>query len=227
MVRTLSFTAWFLFSHCRISSLLLGPTAANELCITFQFGIVNTNGFDAAAIFNMVNNTLKTGLIIATENVTIDVLNASFPDARLLRYRNNEHSRVNIEKVNSFHVFPLDVIDSKIQDGLVLERPVNGDRILASYSDSQGRTGNSRITRRLVVYTQSLPPIILSIVDNDFCPSETPDKTKCQIVSAVTCVFLEEGDDRQGIREVLSGGIQASIKSGEFEEAIPAEHRLQ
>lgn len=55
------------------------PTPEALTCVNFQYGVKNTGGFSADDIFNEVNNTLKTGLLIATRNVTIEVLNATFP----------------------------------------------------------------------------------------------------------------------------------------------------
>ena len=55
------------------------PTLEALTCINFQYGIVNNVGVTAQDIFNEVNNTLKTGLIIATRNVTIEILNETYP----------------------------------------------------------------------------------------------------------------------------------------------------
>ena len=55
------------------------PTPEALTCVNFQYGIGNDDGFTADDIMNEVNNTLKTGLIIATRNVTIETLNATFP----------------------------------------------------------------------------------------------------------------------------------------------------
>ena len=198
------------------------------MCITFQFGIVNNVGLDADDIFKMSGNTLKTGLIIATENITIKSLNAGFSDERLLRYR-NEKPLANAGVIQNLYGAPLDAVDSKIQDDLALHGGLSEDkhRQLVAKMVSKWRGGLKTATRRLAVYSSSLPPVILSIIDNSFCPSATPDITRCQIVSAKTCVFLEEGDDRQLIRDELSKGIQASVASGEFEAAIPEVHRLE
>lgn len=48
-------------------------------CVNFQYGISNDDGFTAEDIFNEVNNTFKTGLLIATENVTIETLTEAYP----------------------------------------------------------------------------------------------------------------------------------------------------
>lgn len=170
-----------------------------------------------------MDNTLKTGLIIATENVTIESLNASFPDARMLRHGN----RRNVESLKRNHVFLLsDDFTSRLPEGILLDGPANNARQLAYHAGSGIHSGILGSGRRLVFYTDLLPPVILSIIDNNFCPTEDPENTKCQIVSAQTCVFLEEGDERQEVRDELRRGIQTSIATGAFEAAIPEEHRL-
>lgn len=55
------------------------PTPEELTCVDFQYGIGNSDGFSADDIFNEQGNTLKTGLIIATRNVTIETLNTTFP----------------------------------------------------------------------------------------------------------------------------------------------------
>jgi len=194
------------------------------LCITIQFGIVNNVGVEADEIFEMSGNTLKTGLIIATENITIKSLNAGSSNERLLRNR-NEKPLMKADVIQSLNVAPLE--DSKFQDDLALNGMLNKGRQLVANMGSKWRVGIKTPSRRLAFYSTSLPPVILSIIDNSFCPSATPEITRCQIVSAKTCVFLEEGDDRELVRDELSNGIQASVTSGEFEAAIPEEHRLE
>lgn len=176
---------------------------------------------EAEDIFTMSGNTLKTGLIIATETVTIQSLNAG---GRLLRYRNDKPV-MKADVIQSLNVAPLD--DSKFQDDLALNGGLNQGRQLVANVGSTWRGGIKTPSRRLAFYSSSLPPVILSIIDNSFCPSATPEVTRCQIVSTKTCVFLEEGDDRELVRDELSSGIQASVTSGAFEAAIPEEHRLE
>ncbi len=190
----------------------------------------------ASDIFNMVNNTLKTGLIIAATNITIDILNASFPNnERLLRFRQqyrHGHAATGGRQhvVRSFGdkklIVPLDFFESNFPVGFVLEE-IPGDRRRLVYlpQSRQGPTW-SQLARRLVQYLDSVPPVITQILDNSFCPSQTPEVTRCAIVTSTVCVFLDEGDDRQNVRRVLGEGIQASVMLGEFEAAIPEEHRI-
>lgn len=55
------------------------PTISGLLCIKFQYSLGNELNLTASDIFNEVNNTLKSRLIIATEVTVTNILNASFP----------------------------------------------------------------------------------------------------------------------------------------------------
>jgi len=55
------------------------------LCITFQYELVNNRSLSADDVLNENNNTLKTGLIEATETLVIRILNETFP--RIARAR--------------------------------------------------------------------------------------------------------------------------------------------
>lgn len=84
-----------------------GPTPDELTCVDFQYGIGNSDGFTADDIFNQVGNTLKTGLVIATRNVTIETLNTTFPreevGRRLQRNMQRHHWPLKSStKVNTF-----------------------------------------------------------------------------------------------------------------------------
>lgn len=49
------------------------------LCITFQYELVNNRSLDADDVLNEVDNTLKTGLVEATETLVIRILNETYP----------------------------------------------------------------------------------------------------------------------------------------------------
>ena len=181
------------------------------------------------------------GLVIALENVTIETLNASFPSGgRLLQQRELRGSRhataVSDSKLRRqwpTHglIVPLEVFGSRLPPGFIIEVPdsgVEGDGRDLAYMPKSLHQGSSRphLSRKLVYYTDDFPPEVEAIIDNPYCPTPTPDVTKCQVVTSIVCVILEEGDDPIVVRQTLTGGIQASIQSGAFEEAIPNEHRL-
>jgi hypothetical protein len=97
------------------------PTPEALTCVTFQYGIENSGGFTAEDIFNEVNNTLKTGLLIATRNVTIETLNETFPrddnssiSQRFLQTENMDRSKHYLEDPT-----PGDRVDSPIYDAYI------------------------------------------------------------------------------------------------------------
>lgn len=218
---------------------LKGPTSENELCIDFQYGIINNGGVDADEIFNMENNTLKTGLIIATTNVTIETLNASFPEnERLLRYRQRADGETmvttrtrefGIPGRKSHLIVPLSFFGSHLPSGVAIEAEgtAPSDRGLVYVPQNWYSTSKTQFTRRLVFYLDEVPPVILAVINNPFCPTETPEVTRCAIVTSTVCVFLQADDDPTTVRTELRRGIQASIANGEFEDAIPDQNRIE
>jgi len=139
----------------------------------------------------MNGNTLKTGLLIAQEQITITTLNSTFPRTQR---RMKEESVANEEESRK----------------LVRANGLNVEQ-------------NSR---RLVFYTKDFPVTINSVLDNNqFCGRFSTD-VQCAIIASTSCVILEEGDDEQQVRSGLLAGIGLRITNGEFEAAIPPEHRL-
>jgi hypothetical protein len=221
------------------------PTADNLTCVSFQYGIVNTAGFDAEDIFNEVNNTLKTGLLIATRNITIETLNETYPRdgaERLLRRRSKQQNqwsffggkggREAALQYDGFgkrvfrHVVPLKDFEYApmiSENDVEAKQPENTKgRRRTVVLPSDDRHSDSNVSRRLVFYTDDYPVIINAIVDNPFCEAGV----SCSIVSSTVCVLLEEGDDEEEVRDVLVDGIREAILNGDFEAAIPPENQL-
>lgn len=226
------------------------PTPEELTCVRFQYGISNDNGFSASDIFNEVNNTYKTGLIIATRNVTIETLNATFPrdgTGRLLREISNwrhrskplvRYGQANKEGLGSLGTRGLHVAnlqDSDLQSFVLRESKPgkslrsDGNRRRAVYLPQEEADGEgidvSQLSRQLVFYTDEYPVTIDAIIDNPFCgPSNSV--TRCAVVASTVCTLLEDGDDEGQVQIVLLTGIRVSIRNGDFEDAIPPEHQL-
>jgi hypothetical protein len=224
-------------------ALLLFPVPTPEAltCVGFQYGIQNSAGFDADDIFNEVNNTLKTGLIIATANVTIQVLNASYPrqdveDNTSRRNLKSQQGQVHrhllratkqMERYNgngivtNFIATSPEAISAPVQEQ-------HQQRSLAYLPQSPSATTSEdswgTISRRLVYYTYEFQPVINNIVDNPFC--DAPEGFLCAVVDTTVCVILEEGDDEDEVRNTLLAGISTAIEDGTFSAAIPPEHQL-
>jgi hypothetical protein len=227
------------------------PAPEPLACVSFQYGISNDNGFSASDIFNEVNNTYKTGLILATRNVTIETLNATFPrddSGRFLREESVWRHRINpldrygqankeelkFDSLGSLGTRGLHVAnlqDSKHLQFFVLRESTrsNGNRRRTVYLPQQESDGEiidvSQLSRQLVFYTDEDPVEIDAIVDNPLCEPENP-VTQCAVVASTACTVLEDGDNENLVKVVLLAGIRLSILNGDFEDAIPPEHQL-
>jgi hypothetical protein len=220
-------------------SLFLLPLLEDLLCLNFQYGLVNNAGYNASDLFNEVNNTLKTGLIIATRNITIEILNGTYPRSeRLLRRGYARHGEI-VYKHEAYEEFGRETHSFRLVVPLHKFDLASNEKVqAANLGRDQGRRRTAYLpsktrqvpttdgipdARRLVFYTDDYPPLVTAIINNPFCSD--PD-TLCAIVSSTICVLLEEGDDEEEVRRVLLTGMQAAIASGDFEDAIPPEHRL-
>ena len=177
------------------------PTPEALICVTFQYGVSNNNGFSAEDLFNENGNTFKTGLLVATETVLINVLNATSTGSRQLRGVEEDHP--------SGHIRP-------VMQEMSQRRAASMDRI-SSYSNSMGRR------RKLVFYSDEWPVTIDAIIPNPF---SCPTNSDCAVVSSTVCVLLEEGENEVSIREFVLDGIETAIESGAFEAAVPPENQF-
>lgn len=218
------------------------PTPDALTCVNFQYGIQNDAGFDADDIFNEVNNTLKTGLIIATENVTINVLNASFPRTDDRRWRRNRRnlnkssqlqghadrhllrSKERMERYNGNTAFAIAINLMNENRGTQVQDQRRSLVYHTQSSNDDHHFSSLSTARRLVYYTDVFEPVINNIFDNAFCGA--PEGFQCAVVDSTVCVMLEEGDDEDEVRATLLSGISAAIVDGSFSAAIPPEHQL-
>ena len=227
------------FSNVR----LVEPTPDTLVCVNFQYGIENDAGYDAEMIFNEVNNTYKSGLIIATSNITIQSLNETYPQDQERRRKKRIQSQQQQQKqkqqqkqssshrgltVKDIGGFQLGEISSTENDSSKERRrrravylPDTSSQIDSSSSIDDNNVNNNR---RLAFYTDSYPPVINSIFDNTFC--QVAEGILCAVVDSSVCVILEKGDDEVEVKDALLNGIAKSIRDGSFESAIPSENQL-
>jgi hypothetical protein len=228
----------------------IAPTPENLTCVRFQYGISNDNGFSASDIFNEVNNTYKTGLLIATRNVTVETLNATYPrdgSGRFLRgesdwrhhieppLRNDQANKKELKFEGFGGLGTRDLQDYNLQSFVLHESKPgkslrsNGNRRRTVYLPQEESDDEmidiSQLSRQLVFYTDEYPVRIDAIFDNPFCRPSNPI-TRCAVVASTVCALLEDGDDEGEVGDVIIAGIQISIKNGEFEDAIPPEHQF-
>jgi hypothetical protein len=225
------------------------PTPELLTCAMFQYGISNNNGLTGDDLFFERGNTFKTGLLIATENITITILNSNFP-RRYLRegsnsgrlsnlFTNNEPSptprksgEFGVPEYRVVHVFSLegssnDSLGKSVPHSLAHDEDTSSKRRTAYLPYEKTSLEVQRSMRKLVIYTEQYPITIDSIIDNTFCPGNVENpSTQCAVVSSTVCVLLEPGDDVQQVRTILVRGIQDAVQNGDFEAAIPAENQF-
>jgi hypothetical protein len=219
---------------------LVEPTPDTLLCVNFQYGIENDAGYDAEMIFNEDNNTYKSGLIIATGNITIQSLNETYPqDQKGGRYlqktiqsqqqqqqqqQSSSHRGLNVKDIGRFQQDEIGIENDSSKERRrrrAAYLPDTSSQIDSSSIDDNNNVNNRR---RLAFFTDSYPPVINNIFDNAFC--QEPEGIVCAVVDSSVCVILEEGDDEDDVKDALLYGIQKSIQDGSFESAIPKENQL-
>mmetsp|Transcript_1124 Transcript_1124/g.2394 ORF Transcript_1124/g.2394 Transcript_1124/m.2394 type:complete len:399 (-) Transcript_1124:198-1394(-) len=193
------------------------PTPSDLVCVNFQYGVENTDGFSSEDIENEVGNTYKSGLLTATRAVTINALNATATQLR--KHAKNPRRTLSAKPVRS----GLAVVDL----GFIRDAPSDKPE-QHKYEQRTRRTAHLAESsrerrRRLAFYTDDHPPIIRNIFDSAFCPTEG---VVCSVVDARVCVMLEKGDREKKVRESLVEGIEQSFRDGSFEDAIPEADRL-
>ncbi|KAL3902729.1 MAG: hypothetical protein SGILL_010720, partial [Bacillariaceae sp.] len=209
------------------------PTPEGLSCVSFQYGIGNSDGFTADDIFNEVDNTLKMGLILATRNVTIEILNSTFPrDGRRLQRDNREQGRLASSDRN-LYIADLAQFQSMGSGGtrsfeaLLPSNTIakhDFPRRRAAYLPSFLNHNGMDDRRRLVIYSDDYLPVINAMFSNPIC--EDLAEFECSVVDSTVCVLLDEGDNEQEVQSALLAGIERSIVDGTFQEAIPPEHQL-
>jgi hypothetical protein len=192
------------------------------VCFSFQYAIANNVGLDAQDLWYERNNTLKTGLESAARNITIQALNATYP-------RDEESTRLLLESTPRARMSksrPQESPQHKRSEGTVQGcASSNPNKDSQKGRSAPGGANEKSIRRRLVLYTNDHAIEITAIVDNRFCAKASPDM-RCAIVTTSVCATLEEGDEKDGVRQAILGAIMREIATGEFEDAIPPENRL-
>ena len=215
------------------------PTLAPTLppkCVSFGYTLENQAGLTAQDILDGNNNTVKVGLEIATRTTTIQILNETFPKTASLGGRSANDNLLRRHRHRQ-----LELLKSAPRAFEVAAQEtfgVEGARKILNTFEDELNTQNRRETnerlltrllfpnsRRLVYYTDELPPVVTNVVDNPFCPRGDEDGiTLCQLVTTEVCVVLEEGDDPDLVQSALVAGFRDAIQTGEFFQAIPPEH---
>jgi len=189
-------------------------------------------------IENGINNNVKEGLIIATQEVTMQALNDTIPadleGQRALLF--HDTTSIRSKTLDPLQYF-VTITDGEfiVEEDYTLAKNEYGQssngrwkdeghqrRIPAVSPPGESSTENDRL---LAFYDYSYPPVITDVVDNPYCP-EYDEGITCSIVFTKVCVVLEEGDDEDEVKDELLDGIQLSFQDGTFENAIPSYDEL-
>lgn len=205
------------------------PDPGDLLCIDFGYSFENQLNLTAEDIMTSNGTDIKTGLLIATREITIKILNETFPQRNSISDDTESRRGRQLDKVS--RAVELAVIDIYSQQGMNAQTPVRVDPQTA-WSRSDRAFMRLRLlsseyrNRRLAFYSDRFPVTILSILDNPFCPQGTADGTTlCAVVQSQVCVILEEGDDRDIVRSTIVSGIRLAVNSGEFWQLVPPEFK--
>ena len=79
--------------------------------------------------------------------------------------------------------------------------------------------GHRHGRRRLVIYTDLLPIDIYLVLDDPTCPPRS--SIECLVIFTRIRLLLEEGDDQEMVRDLVSQGMRNSFADGSFIAAIP------
>lgn len=205
------------------------PTVAatapvDPICILFQYSIENDEGLTADDILNGFNNTFIDDLTIATRDTTIRVLNETLPRASerrgLRRDQKSDHAIPHLGFA-SLMKYELDEFSSS---SFVDDENTNGRRramyLPSNLGEQTGITVINSDNRRLAFYTDSNPPVILDVIDNDFC-AESDEEISCAIVDTKVCVFLDIGDNAEEVKDIMLEGFRNAFQNGSFQGSIP------
>ena len=189
------------------------PSAAeiNLLCFSFSYTLGNTAGFSAEEILFETNNRIKQGLLVATRNITISVLNATMTGTPRMNIFGKNNMKGGMRSL-------MEAVSTRYSD--------KSDQVTQRWSkefhpsvESSSRHQSSH-TRHLAFYTDDHPARIGNVVDSLFCYDK--NDSICVSVFSEVCVVLAAGESASAVRTKLIQGFRSSIESGAFNHAIPS-----
>ena len=90
--------------------------------------------------------------------------------------------------------------------------------------EEEYQDGHRHDRRRLVIYTDLLPIDIYLVLDDPTCPPRS--SIECLVIFTRIRLLLEEGDDQEMVRDLVSQGMRNSFADGSFIAALPDRRRL-
>lgn len=241
---------------CIIASCPTEPTFDDLLCVNFLYGLTNEKGFDASDIFDMVNNTFRTGLEVATRAITIRVLNETFPQRRFAPLITDHQVDVVEHDVN---VPVLKGHRARAHGGTRRRHLMEKVQEAVEYAalDLYGTStfATRRIRQELEAWKTA--PTSVDVLHDLPKESSTPhfrgsrrlvfftdqvpveidrivDNMMCEqttelsrcAIVSSTVCIVLEGEVSTDVRSALLLGIRVAIRDGDFEAAIPTEHAV-
>mmetsp|Transcript_30925 Transcript_30925/g.57273 ORF Transcript_30925/g.57273 Transcript_30925/m.57273 type:complete len:216 (+) Transcript_30925:1268-1915(+) len=199
------------------------PTPSSEgggggpIKVSITYDLSNDCGLNAEAIMNEEGNTLKEGLVAATTDITVGILNMTFPrvedDSEPQRRKN---VRVRQRQRHLLQQRGLALLD-------VPSKPKSTTTTLLPFAnDEDGDTSSSSSSRHrnLVFYTEEYPVSIDNIFDME---ASCDPGNNCLLVISTITVVLEAGDNPVEVDKAIVSGMQDSFENGMFFDAIPGD----
>jgi hypothetical protein len=176
--------------------------------------------------------------LIATRNITIEILNETYPRDDSARFLREGNIGRNLWDVFGGSVKSMEHRLGHGEFGMATSGRGHEEALDDANEPQRRRTvyipdsptrisQEDRSSRELVYFTDEYAEKINLIFNNPFCVLTNPDPdVMCAIASSTVCVLMEKGDNEEDVREVLIDGIEEAIENGEFAAAIPPEHKL-
>ena len=90
------------------------------------------------------------------------------------------------------------------------------------------QNGHQNNQRQLAIFTDLLPIDVYLVLDDPTCPQKSSVESliQCLVIFTRIHLLLEEGDDQETVRQLVSEGMRNSFADGSFIAAIPDRRRL-
>lgn len=165
---------------------------------------------------NEIDNTIKYGLMAATTDVVIKILNETYPRAddaaAAAAVQEGEGGAIDGASVRlsrprgNYKIFPSIKGGNEGEDAMDAQEGSSARKLL------QQRDRNNH--RHLVYYTDDNPVIITDV--EDVVDQACPPGQNCMRVMSTVFVVLEPGDDPAELTEVVRLRIEGSFNDGSF-----------
>jgi len=195
------------------------------LCLSFTYSLETLAAISADDIVFEVNNTIKQGLLTATRNITISILNETTPlaearSSNIFDKKSLEGGRRSLKNAMMNHFENERSVARNSSDQEIEHWTREFHRTIAPQTAARTNSLQTRRRRHLAFYSDDIPVRIWNVVDSMFCRGADSGGT-CVSVLTEVCVVLVSGETASAVRLALIQGFRSSIESGAFRDAIP------